>query len=81
MLGDAVEARIVSDEYLGTALVGIVLKSDDWDTRLAVLARADDVRQMFIDELVLDFVFQDRGEDVAADAPAALTEDAVREYA
>lgn len=62
-LGDAVElVRIRHDAYLGTATVAIVLRLDSWENRIAALRTCESVRQSFEDELVLDFVFEDRGE-------------------
>lgn len=79
---DAVEAvRVRWDEYLGTAQVGIVLRNDNWDTRIAVLERTDDLRGMFLDELVLDFVFEDRGEDVDAGASGTPSENRIAVFA
>lgn len=62
-LGDAVEVvRVRHDAYLGTATVAIVLRLDNWDNRIAALRACESVRQSFEDELVLDFIFEDRGE-------------------
>jgi len=63
LLGEAVElVRVSHDEYLGTATVAIVLRVDDWENRIAALRACESVREMFSDELVLDFRFEDRGE-------------------
>lgn len=82
VLGDAVEAvRVWPDEYLGTARVGIILRNDNWDTRLDALQRVDHLREMFIDELVLEFAFEDRGDDLPAGAPDAPAANAALVYA
>lgn len=63
MLGDSVElVRVGHDEYLGTATLAMVLRLDTWENRIAALRSCESVREMFADELVIDFVFQDRGE-------------------
>ena len=67
VLGESLEAvRIWPDEYLGTARVAIILRDDNWDARLDALTRADNLREMFLDELVLDFAFEDLGDDIPA---------------
>lgn len=63
LLGDAVElVRVTHDEYLGTATVAVVLRLDNWENRISALRCCESVREMFSDELVIDFVFEDRGE-------------------
>lgn len=63
LLGDAVElVRVRHDEYLGTATVAIVLRLDTWENRITALRACESVSEMFSDELVIDFVFEDRGE-------------------
>lgn len=62
-LGDSAElVRVRHDQYLGTATVSIVLCLDNWENRIAALRACESVRGMFEDELVLDFLFDDRGE-------------------
>lgn len=63
LLGDAVElVRVSHDQYLGTAKVAIVLRLDNWENRISALRACESIREMFLDELVIDFVFEDRGE-------------------
>jgi hypothetical protein len=63
MLGETVElVRVRHDEYLGTATVAIVLRLDTWENRIAALRTCESVQEMFSDDLVIDFVFEDRGE-------------------
>lgn len=58
-LGNVAESvRITWNPTVSTALLNVHLREDGWAARQEAMDRLAPVREMFMDELALDFVFE-----------------------
>ncbi|GGC03163.1 hypothetical protein [Cellulomonas carbonis] len=57
MSADVELVRVWSDEVDRSAHMEICLRDDDWDSRAKAIKAMAEVREIFIDDLALDYVF------------------------